>query len=192
LFRNRFFGREEGGTNVRQVWIEVKVTQAVGLGRAGRCDEALVVVKGLGSPVAGLAFTENGLQRITESARTDYLLGELSATCGQKADADRRYQISSQAGEASQVVWAWAAARKRVGYDSAQWQTRLTLALSEAESRSQTSALKGWWAYSIGILQIALGRDEKGQSSLREALLLPDSLMSDHFARLALDGATPR
>jgi tetratricopeptide (TPR) repeat protein len=192
LFRNRFFGREEGGTNVRQVWIEVKVTQAVGLGRAGRCDEALVVVKGLGSPVAGLAFTENGLQRITESARTDYLLGELSATCGQKADADRRYQISSQAREASQVVWAWAAARKRVGYDSAQWQTRLTLALSEAESRSQTSALKGWWAYSIGILQIALGRDEQGQSSLREALLLPDSLMSDHFARLALDGATPR
>ena len=192
LFRNRFFGREEGGTNVRQVWIEVRVTQAVGLGRAGHCDEALAVVKGIGSPVPGLAFTENGLQGILESARTNYLLGELSASCGEKTDADRRYQAASQATEASQVVWAWAAARKRAGYDPAQWRVRLTSALSQAESTSRTSALKGWWICSIGTLQIALGRDEQGKSSLREALLLPDSLMSYHFARLVLNGATPR
>jgi tetratricopeptide (TPR) repeat protein len=192
LFRNRFFGREEGGTNVRQVWIELKVTQTVGLGRAGRCDEALAVVKGMGSPVAGLAFTENGLQPIMESARINYLLGELSASCGQKTDAERRYQLASQSTKASEVVWAWAAAKKQAGYDPAQWQVRLTSALSQAESNFRTGGLKGWWIYSIGILQIALGRDEQGKSSLREALLLPESLMSYHFARLALDGATPR
>src|SRR6266581_507846 len=33
LFKNRFFGREEGGTNVRQVWIEVKLAEALHLGR---------------------------------------------------------------------------------------------------------------------------------------------------------------
>jgi hypothetical protein len=149
-------------------------------------------VQGMGSPVAGLAFTENGLQPIMESARINYLLGELSASCGQKTDAERRYQLASQSTKASEVVWAWAAAKKQAGYDPAQWQVRLTSALSQAESNFRTGGLKGWWIYSIGILQIALGRDEQGKSSLREALLLPESLMSYHFARLALDGATPR
>src|SRR6266849_5927062 len=41
LFQNRFFGSEEGGTNVRQVWIEVKVQQAAGLARTGHCEDAL-------------------------------------------------------------------------------------------------------------------------------------------------------
>ena len=63
LFTNRFFGREEGGTNVRQVWIEVKLTQALDLSREGRCVEALDVVKNLGSPAAGLAFTETGFSQ---------------------------------------------------------------------------------------------------------------------------------
>jgi tetratricopeptide (TPR) repeat protein len=192
LFKNRFFGREEGGTNVRQVWIEVKLAQAMGLGRAGRCDQALAVMKSLGSPVAGLAFTENGLPAILESARTNYLLAELSASCRQKTEAERRYEISSRATEASQIVWAWAAARKRAGYDSERWRGRLTSALSEAESRFRTSPLNGWWAYSVGILQIALGRQEQGKDSLRDAVLLPESLMSYHFARLARDGAIPQ
>ena len=192
LFTNRFFGREEGGTNVRQVWIEVKLTQALDLSREGRCVEALDVVKNLGSPAAGLAFTENGLQPILESARTNYLLAELSTSCGQKTEADRRYAASSKATDPSQVVWAWAAARKRPGYKPEHWRRRLTSALSEAESRLPASSYKGWWTYSIGILQIALGREEQGRKSLRDVILLPESLMSYHFARLALEGATPR
>jgi len=192
LFTNRFFGREEGGTNVRQVWIEVKLTQALGLSREGRCVETLDVMKNLGSPASGLAFTENGLQPILESARTNYLLAELSTSCGQKTEADRRYAASSKATDPSQVVWAWAAARKRPGYKSEYWRRRLTSALSEAKSRLPASSYKGWWTYSIGILQIALGREEQGRSSLRDAISLPESLMSYHFARLALEGATPR
>jgi len=192
LFKNRFFGREEGGTNVRQVWIEVKLAEALHLGRTGNCRDAFDQMKRLASPVADLGFTQNGLKSIIESARTNFLLGELSASCGDKAEAQRRYEAASQATEPSQVLWAWAAARKQSGYDRAQWQTRLTSALSQAESRLRTSSLKGWWTYCIGALQIALGDEEKSRTSLREAILLPESLMSYHFARLALDGATPR
>jgi len=54
LFRNRFFGSEEGGTNVRQVWVEVKVQQAVGLARTGHCQDALAAARALGSSVPGL------------------------------------------------------------------------------------------------------------------------------------------
>ena len=192
VFKNRFFGREEGGTNVRQVWIEVKLAQALGLSRQGRCVEALDVMKNLASPAEGLAFTENGLQRILESARTNYLLAEVSTACGHKTEADRGYDTASKATEPSQVVWAWAASRKRLGYDPEYWRTRLASALGDAESRLRASSYKGWWTYSIAILQIALGREEEGRKSLRNATLLPDSLMSYHFARLALEGATPR
>jgi Flp pilus assembly protein TadD len=193
LFKNRFFGREEGGTNVRQVWIEVKLSEAVGLQRAGRCNEAMEVANHLESPVEGLDFTENGLQEIAQSARTNYLLGEIASSCGQKPEAARTYEAASRVTELAQMTWAWAAAKKRSDYAAEAWRQKLTAALSQAESRVHTSSFKGWWTYSVGVLQIALGREEQGKASLRDAMLLPDSLMSHHFARLAFeDTTTPR
>src|SRR5882762_3116991 len=106
LFQNRFFGSEEGGTNVRQVWVEVKLQQAVGLAQTGHCQGALATAKTLGSPVPGLAFTQDGLQPLLNYAKTNYLLGEVSSTCGQKEEADRKYQLSAQAADTSDVVWA--------------------------------------------------------------------------------------
>jgi tetratricopeptide (TPR) repeat protein len=192
LFRNRFFGSEEGGTNVGQVWIEVKLQQAVVLAQTGHCEDALAAARALGSPVPGLPFTQDGLQPMLNSARTNYLLGELSSACGQKEEADRRYRLSSQAIDASDAVWAWASAKKLSSHDPAQWQKRLSLALSQAESNARTSAHQGWWNYSLGVLQMALGREVQGKASLRESLLLPEDRMSYHFSRLALAGATPR
>jgi hypothetical protein len=176
------------------VWIEVKLAQALGLGRAGRCQDALAAAKSLSSPVAGLAFTEDGLKEIVESARTNYLLGDLFAVCGQKAEAEKHFQLASQLPEnsqpeTSQLVWKWAAARKRAGYDPASWHERLAAALFDSNSRANTS---GWLLYTKGVLQIALGRQEVGEVSLRQTLLLPETHNSHHFARLALDGVTPR
>jgi tetratricopeptide (TPR) repeat protein len=192
LFRNRFFGSEEGGTNVRQVWVEVNLQQAVGLGRSGHCEDALAAARALGSPVPGLSFTEDGLQPLLNSARTNYLLGELSSACGQKEEAERRYRLSAQATDASDAVWAWASAKKLSSYDPAQWQERLSSALSRAETNARTGDHQSWWVYSVGVLQMALGRDVQGQASLRESLLLPENRMSYHFSRLAMEGATPR
>jgi hypothetical protein len=192
LFRNRFFGSEEGGTNVRQVWVEVKLLQAVGLARTGHCEDALATASALGSPVQGLSFTQAGLQPLLNSARTNYLLGELSSGCRQKEEADRRYRLSSQVTDPSDAVWAWASAKKLSGYDPAHWQERLTLTLSRAESNARTNAYQGWWSYLTGVLQLALGRNEQGRASLRESLLLPENRMSHHLSRLALAGATPQ
>ena len=191
-FQNRFFGSEEGGTNVRQVWVEVKLQQAVGLAQTGHCQSALATAKTLGSPVPGLAFTQDGLKPLLNYARTNYLLGEVSSTCGQKEEADRKYQLSAQAADTSDVVWAWASARKLGSYNPALWRERLSAALSQAEASALTSANQGWWTYSVGVLQMALGREVQGKASLRESLLLPDNRMSYHFSRLAMEGATPR
>jgi len=192
LFRNRFFGSEEGGTNVRQVWVEVKLQQAIGLARSAHCEEALATAKTLVSPVPGLAFTQDGLEPLQNSARTNYLLGETFSACGHKEEADRRYRLSAKAADASDVVWAWASAKELGSYDPAQWQERLSAALSQAESNAQTSAREGWWVYLTGVLHLALGHEAQGKESLRECLLLPDSRMSHHFSRLAMQGATPR
>jgi tetratricopeptide (TPR) repeat protein len=192
LFQNRFFGSEEGGTDVRQVWVEVKLQQAIGLARTGHCEEALATAKALGSPVPSLSFTQDGLKPLIDSGRTNYLLGETYSACGQKEEAVRRYRLSAQGTDSSDVVWEWASAKKLSGYDAALWQGRLSLGLSRAESNAQTSAYQGWWVYSVGVLQIALGRDVEGKASLLESLLWPDSRMSYHFSRLAMEGATPR
>ena len=125
MFANRFFGREEGGTNVREVWIEVELAQALGLSRSGHCDGAMQIVRSLGKPVGGLAFTENGLKSILQSARSNYLLGELLSSCGQKTEAEERYERASRSTELSEIVWAWAAARKQTGYDPEAWRNRL-------------------------------------------------------------------
>jgi hypothetical protein len=192
LFKNRFFGREEGGTNVRQVWIEVNLERALALARTNHCKEALAARKSIDSPVNGLAFTQDGLAPFLNSARSNFQLGEVSLACGQKKDADESYRRAAQLTGPADIVWAWAAARNLDGYDPENWHTRLNSALSQAESNVRTNSPSGWWLYTQGILQIALGDGEKGNGSLREALLAPETGMSYHLSRLALAGATPQ
>ena len=191
-FRNRFFGREEGGINVRQVWIEVRLQQALHFAQSNRCEDALAIARTLGSSVPGLTFTQDGLQPFLNSARTTFLLGEVFAACGQKENAERNDRLAAGATRSSDLLWAWAAARKLNAYDDAAWQKRLAAAMSAAESNTQTNPRSAWAFYSLGILQFALHDGEQARASLRESLLLPDTQMSHHLARLALQGATPR
>src|SRR5712691_8917636 len=192
LFRSRFFGREEGGTNVRQVWIEVNLQRALKLARENRCKDALAVAKSLGSSVPGLAFTQDGLLPFLNSARSNFLLGEVSSACGQAEGAQQWYRRSAQATGASDIVWAWASARKLNVYDPAEWNKRLRAALPQAESSVETGSSSGWWLYTAGVLQIALGDTQKGNALLHEALLAPETRMSYYLSRLAIAGATPR
>ena len=192
LFHERFFGREEGGTNVRQVWVDVRLSQAVGLAKGGNCKDALGVAQNLGAPVSGLSFTNDGLETILKSARANYLVGEVYSACGKKTEATGRYQVAAQATDISELVWAWAAAKKLDDFDSAKWHERLVDAASRAESASALGSFPGWWQYVAGTLRIAAGENDRGEKILREVFLLPDARLSHHFARLALAGATPR
>ncbi len=190
LFKNRFFEREEGGTNVRQVWIEVNLQRALGLAEANHCKEALDAASSLGSPVRDLVFTQNGLEPFLNSARTNFLLGEVSLTCGQKKEADEMFRRSARTTGTSDTVWAWASARKLDGYDPAPWRARLNAALSQSESNLGTGGSSGWWLYTAGVLHMALGNTQEGKALLHEALLAPENRMSYHLSRLALAGAT--
>jgi hypothetical protein len=191
LFHDRFFPREEGGTNVRQVWIEVQLLRLLASLKQGRCSEALTAARQLGSEVPGLIFTRDGLEPILQSARTSYLLGTVFASCGQAEEARARFEIATAASAPDQIKWAWLSAQKLPGFNQAQWAGRLHAALEQAEDRSNTSAYPSWWEYTAGTLATELGQKAEAEARFRNALLLPDRMLAYHFTRLAESEATP-
>jgi len=185
LFRNRFFPREEGGTNVRQVWIEVQLQKLTAYAKSNRCADALAIAERLGREVPGLAFTRDGLTPIVESARAKYFAGTAYAACGKMQEAGLEFQVASKATAPDQVLWAWQAAKNLPGFDGRPWQDRLRFAATNAEGRAQTSSFAGWWHYTAGALQAALGNGKAAEREFETAFLLPDRMMSYHCTRLA-------
>ena len=192
LFRDRFFGREEGGTNVRQVWVEVRLLQAAGLAKAGDCQNALKITDTLGSPVARLSFTLDGLDPFVEASRTRYLRGDIYETCAQREKAAQELAKASEGRGANNLLWAWAASKKAGHPLQADSKASLLSAAAQAEAHAKQGNHRGLWHYTAGILSIAAGQPDRGSEWLREAFLSPDDGLSYHLARLALAGATPR
>jgi tetratricopeptide (TPR) repeat protein len=191
LFHNRFFPREEGGTNVRQVWIEVQLQRALSMARAEHCDQAAEVIQHLEAEVPGLSFTRDGLVSIIQSARTSYLLATAYSQCGKPEEASSAWKRAAAASAPDQIHWAWLAAQKLPGFNAAQWQSRLQAGFEQAAYRSQTSGYPGWWMYSAGALAKDLGRNEEAEFRFKKALLLPDRMLSYHLTRLMRSGTTP-
>jgi tetratricopeptide (TPR) repeat protein len=185
LFHKRFFPREEGGTNVRQVWIEVQLLRILASAKEGHCGDALEGAEHLGAEVPDLTFTRDGLEPILQSARTGYLLGTVFASCGKATEAKAKFELASTASAPDQIKWAWLAARKLPAFNQAQWQDRLQTCLEQAESRSDTSAYPSWWEYTAASLARELGRPSEADIRFRKALLLPDRMLAYHFTRLA-------
>ena len=192
LFHNRFFGREEGGTNVRQVWIEVKLLQIQSLSNNDHCKEALAESAAIAKPVAGLAFTQNGLDPFLNSARTKYLLADAQNSCGQKSEASAKFTEIAADTDHSNLFWANIAAKRLPDYDEEKWTERLTSAIPQAEQQAQRSNSKVTWTYVAATLRLAAGQTESGRAELRDALLLPDSHMSHHYIRIALSESLHR
>jgi len=186
LFHNRFFGREEGGTNVRQVWIEVKLEQIQSLAKSGSCKEALSEANAIADPVDGFDFTKDGLDPFVKSTRTKYFLADAYESCGEKSKASAIFEQLAPDSDHSNLIWAARSAKRLPGYDSSKWTDRLISAVPRAEQQAQRSNAKAWWIYIAGSLRKSAGQDEAGNNELHDALLLPDSRMSHHYIRLAL------
>ena len=190
LFPGRFFPREEFGTNPRQVYVEARLQRALALARTGKKDEAVRAAAHLGEPVAGLAFTENGMEAFVGGARIQYLLGELFALAGDAGAARQSWQSAADGrdrypqADAAFVLLA----RRRLGIGT------------EEERRAALEAVLASWnnrlvsgtnfpganAAGQGYFLQALGRHAEAEAKLREALLLPDKMMSHYLSRAAL------
>ncbi|MBI3475404.1 MAG: DUF5107 domain-containing protein [Acidobacteria bacterium] len=185
FFHDRFFAREEGGTNVRQVWVEVELQKMLSQSRNGRCPDALQTGEHLGAVIDGLPFTRDGLDPFLQSARTNYLVATTYAACGRTQEAQRKLQIASAASAPDELLWAWLASKKLAVSDERQWRERLQSALRQVTNRSENSSYPGWWDYSAGALAAALGQKQEADLQFQKALLLPDRMLSYHLTRLA-------
>jgi tetratricopeptide (TPR) repeat protein len=186
LFHDRFFPREEGGTNVRQVWVEVQLLQALHEANNGHCDQAESIAHGLGSSVAGVSFTSDGMEPFITSGRTDYLLGEMEQHCKNSEQANQHFTAAAGKQGAGEIVWAWLAAKQLPGFDQSQWTARLQGSLQQASGMTESSSFAGWWVYNHGMLNRALGHEEEAQQDFRRVFLLPDRTLSYHLARQAM------
>jgi Flp pilus assembly protein TadD len=70
--------------------------------------------------------------------------------------------------------------------DSGDARKRLMDALRAAESHAEMAASSGSWCYNTGMINLAAGNKERARQLLMQALMLPDTYMSHHLARLAL------
>jgi tetratricopeptide (TPR) repeat protein len=189
VFRNRFFVRQEFGTDVQEVWVEVHLQHVLAMAKEAHCEVALKEAAGLGVPVADVYFSRNGLEPIINSARTRYLLGTLDADCGRTKEARAQFEQASRMDDPAQIVWASRAAKKLGGYDETQWHSRLQAALERVRASIETSLYTTWWTFNAGMIQQELGDNEAAEAEFRHTLLMPDQMMAYHLTRLELSGA---
>ncbi len=193
LFQGRFFPREEGGTNVRQVFLEVRLRRALSLARSGRENEAVRIADDLLHPVQGLAFTRDGLDTFLR-ARLQYLVGEVRADGGRETEARRSW---SQAAEGKDIsflgpVYALLARRKLGTADEAEGRRQLESNLAESEAFLQKGTqFPGIVEYAQGLTLRLLGREDEARARLRDVFRLADKRLSHFLARRALDAGDP-
>jgi hypothetical protein len=78
---SRFFPREEGGTNVRAIYVALRLKRAASSAAQGQCRSALDIVGHLGEPVASLSFTSKGLDPFISSPVSKQAVEEIRANC---------------------------------------------------------------------------------------------------------------
>jgi tetratricopeptide (TPR) repeat protein len=188
LFQNRFFSREEGGINVRQIYLEVQLQKALALARAGKRAEAASVLNGIGKEVSGLAFTRDGQQAFVNNPRFQYLLGEAQALAGNEQAARQHWSAAARSvkGMPVNAAFAYKAAQKLGEASGPEWHSTLEDALSRTSVSDDEDVPNGLVAYARGVLLQELGRTDDAARVLRGALYLPDRLMSHYLIRSAL------
>ncbi len=183
LFHNRFFPCEEGGINVREVWLELGLQRATSFARSGRCTEAVGVVDHLAQPLPDLPFTHDGLEPFVRSSRFSYLIGNVYKVCGIHEKGRASFQRSAQQSGFENAVWSWKAAKELPDFNESAAKQKLSDILERSNNDGERSA---WWLYNRAMLDNSLGDDQQAQKEFREALLAPDHLMAYHLTRLAV------
>jgi tetratricopeptide (TPR) repeat protein len=191
LFHNRFFQRAEGGTNVRQVWLEMQMQRALSFAKHGQCSEAIHVADHMAEPVSDLAFTRDGLEPFLRSARFTYLLGSVYKNCNLPERARSSFKQAAEQSRPEDAVWSWRASQELPDFDERAAKQRLQNILERTNRDGDMSSRTGWLLYNAAMLDRAAGNTQRAEKEFREAFLRPDQLLTYHLARLELSGHNP-
>ena len=188
LFQNRFFQRAEGGTNVRQVWLELQIQRSLKLAQQGGCSEAIKVVEHLPDPVPNLSFTNDGLEPFLRSARFTYLVGTVYKVCHVEDKAQQKFAEVAQHENTDDMFWFLKASRELPTGNQSALDENIREARAAMDSVGNEDAPTGVWLYRAGLLDSAMGNSQRADSEFREVLLRPDLSMLYHLTRLAMSG----
>jgi tetratricopeptide (TPR) repeat protein len=180
LFENRFFPREEGGTNVRQIWVRVRALEAESKANQGQCAEALTIVDHAREPVAGLEFTRDGLDPFLDAPPNQLLFGSVEAHCGRTGAGAKRLAMLAGSNDVASLVFARKLARLLPLSNQTDWQRRL-----DSAAQRQT-ANSSWTAAVLGLVQLEQGHRDPAAELFDAALLMPDRNLAHHISRVAL------
>jgi tetratricopeptide (TPR) repeat protein len=198
LFRNRFFPREEGGTSVRAVFVQVRLSRADAAAREGRCADALQILDSFDHETPGLEFARGGFADLLQPAIVQRQIASIESTCGRQSQARQRLaRLARNAGPHSgplQIALAFDAARALGEADGDVWHRRLIEALDAASRALEagTTSAPGTLQLASGLLLRALGREAEAARALADVFKLPDRNLSYHLARSALSRARGR
>jgi tetratricopeptide (TPR) repeat protein len=177
MFENRFFPREEGGVNVRQVWVRVRALEAA----HSSCDVALGILDHLADAVPGLAFTQDGMAPFLAEPGNQPALGSVEARCGRAAAAVQRVETMVRRGDSASLAFAYLLARDLPQFDAAAWTARLDAAAERAKGNAGAAS---WPTMVFGLLQKELGQSAAAEETLKSVILLADRNLAHHHSRL--------
>jgi len=175
-FHDRVFEREEGGVNVREVYLEVQTLAAAALARQGQVQAARAILAGLPRAVDGLDFTRDGLELILAEPRFEYHLGRIALLLGDRTEAENHWRKAAAGHDLFAVL-----ALRSLG--DGQWRARAESGLRSSAHDSSEALL-----HRAALLR-ALGRTAESDVCFQESLRLPDRRLAHYLARRAWSGA---
>jgi tetratricopeptide (TPR) repeat protein len=178
FFYDRYFERAEFGTNVRHVFLEVQVMEALSFAKSGRRVEARSAVAGFGRKVEGLQFTADAMDQYLAEPRLEFYLGEIESLLDNPEAARSHWR------KAAGAAWGAFAVLAARNLGESGWKERASRFAESAAGEPDSNG-----RYNRGIVLRALGREEEAVVSLDESLRQPEEDMSHYKARRALAGS---
>ena len=189
LFHGRFFPREEGGTNVRAVYAQVRITSARMAAEGGSCPAALAILDSLPRQRQELPFTAGGLANAIVAPPLVRQIAAIEWTCGRR-DAARgrwtRLEPPLTEGGAAMTLAIADDARRRLGKTRTLDQRRRLEDALDAATRTLDSggtSSPGLTELARASLLAALNRNVEARRSWTKVFFYPDRNLSHALAR---------
>ena len=196
LFHHRFFPQEEGGTSVRTVYAQVRLTSSRTAAAAGDCVTARDILDSFTREQQDLAFTAGGLADTLQPPGMARQAAAVEWACARRDAAQSRWQRLANGlnGDGGPLAVAIAdEARGRLGLSRTPENRRRLEEALETTTRTLESggtSNPGSLEYARALVLAALGRADESRQSLRRVFLYPDRNLSHALARTAMNDAS--
>jgi tetratricopeptide (TPR) repeat protein len=118
-------------------------------------------------------------------------MAAVAKACQHEKQAQELLQKAVSSKNGADSAWALKAEKLAAPADVEAGLKRVQAALTSAKRTKDTSSYTGWWWYNIGTMEAALNHKDEAENAFKNALLLPDSMMSHHMVRAAMAELRP-